>query len=477
MAVAVVLTYDATNARVVINATGLVGAATAVVQRSTNQVTWTTVRGAAALAVNGSGVLTQVYDYEFTPGVANYYRVTPDKLQLVQDLFGRTVSNGMGSATSGQAYTVQGTTSVYAATGSAGTITPAATNTDYSARLNAGQGAHVRAQAKVKLSALPTSSIFQIGLVLRGTDTSNWYVGKLSIATGTGAVTLIASKRVAGVATDFATLASSTLTVGTNYQLKVELTGTAVGGNTLSVKWWPDGGLEPAAYQLVAQDLAGQPADAGTLAALFARTGAAAFTPVATFDDFYVWDMAPAATTSSITPTVEDVWFKSINRPFLNQIVQIVAGSSISFTRPARSGVNGVKGRSMPVAVTDVRLAPNTTVMVRTENTDDTQTMEYLLASGDVVFVQVPHGCRTVLSGYFVIGDASEDFHPLRPNRVTFTLPMTQVAGPGPYVVAAESTWASVLAAYATWSAVLADNPTWADLLARRGDPAEVIVP
>src|SRR5882757_9703747 len=69
------LTYDATLSRVRIAADGLGSALTATVQRSTNQIRWTAVRGGVDQPVTGCEIAT-VDDYEFKPNVANYYRVS-----------------------------------------------------------------------------------------------------------------------------------------------------------------------------------------------------------------------------------------------------------------------------------------------------------------------------------------------------------------------------------------------------------------
>src|SRR5690606_16416623 len=66
---AVTLTYDATLARVRLSATAVTGP-TVAVERSTDQIRWTTVRGGAALAVTGGTV--SLDDYEFVPGVPNH---------------------------------------------------------------------------------------------------------------------------------------------------------------------------------------------------------------------------------------------------------------------------------------------------------------------------------------------------------------------------------------------------------------------
>jgi hypothetical protein len=72
--------YDAALFRVLLSMTSvrtvLGHDTTALVERSADQVTWTTVRGGTAVPVNASAL--PVSDYEFDPEVPNYYRVTPD---------------------------------------------------------------------------------------------------------------------------------------------------------------------------------------------------------------------------------------------------------------------------------------------------------------------------------------------------------------------------------------------------------------
>ncbi|GAB3224105.1 hypothetical protein GCM10027447_12370 [Glycomyces halotolerans] len=67
------LSYNSDLSRVQVEITGLVED-TVLVERSTNELYWRTVRGAEALAV-ASGTAS-VDDYEFTADVANFYRVT-----------------------------------------------------------------------------------------------------------------------------------------------------------------------------------------------------------------------------------------------------------------------------------------------------------------------------------------------------------------------------------------------------------------
>lgn len=178
--------------------------------------------------------------------------------------------------------------------------------------------------------------------------------------------------------------------------------------------------------------------------------------------------------TATITPVLDRVWLKSPARPFLNRPVTCVGYSEIE--RPARSATYDPVGRSFPIAVGDLRGSKRWDLELYTATADDGQTMDYTLASGDVLLVHTPLGCR-VPGGYVRVADTGERRPRARGESRVFTLPCTEVAPPGPDVGGADATWASVLAAYPSWSAVLAAFPTWADLLALVGKPSEVIVP
>jgi hypothetical protein len=179
---------------------------------------------------------------------------------------------------------------------------------------------------------------------------------------------------------------------------------------------------------------------------------------------------------ASVTPALDRIWLKSLVRPFLNRAVLVT-----SFTdpgRPARSDEFAVIGRTLPVAINDLRSSRRWAVELYVNNAADAQTLDFILAAGDVMLLQTPLGCQ-VPGGYVQIKDTGQR-HP--DGRVhgaarVFQLPLVEVAPPGPDVAATIGTWASVLAAYATWDAVLAAFPTWADLLLLHGAPSEVITP
>lgn len=466
------LAYDEDLARVTISGSGFTDAATVHIERSTDQVRWTTVRGAVELAVTAGAF--SIPDYEFTPNALTHYRATPDVELLVSDSFTRSTSNGWGSATSGQAYTVQGTASDYATTGSLGTITASGTNADRSARADAGESAALRGRVKFRISALPGSGSLELGLILRGTDVNNWYIAKALIATATGALTLRNHKRVGGVATTIQDLVGGTIAAATDYYLQFELSGPSSGINTLKIKHWAAAGSEPADYELVSTDTSGQPPVGGTLTGLYARTAATG--PVVSFDDLSVWDTAPDPVVSSITPTLDVVWLKSVTRPFANLVVEL-AGDQFTPGRPSRSGVFQVAGRSLPVGVTDVRGSRSYQVSLRTDDDGDAEDLDLLIASGDILYLQAPAGFVVPAGGVYVVaGDDTAPFlsppDPLRWLVVT----LTEVAAPAPDVHATQSNWQTVINAYETWADLIAGQATWSDVLALVGSPSDVIV-
>lgn len=183
--------------------------------------------------------------------------------------------------------------------------------------------------------------------------------------------------------------------------------------------------------------------------------------------------------TVSIEPSLDGVWLKSTTRPFLNTIVDVVFRNPASITRPTRAGVFDIVGRSYPIAVSDVRKSQRWTMQFRTHTYDEANAVDLLLASGDTLYVHTPSGCPSdiIPGGYVAVGDSTVEWHPLRPESRLWTLPMTEVAAPGPDVGGAAVTWASVLALYADWSEVLAANASWADVLSLVGSADEVIVP
>lgn len=178
--------------------------------------------------------------------------------------------------------------------------------------------------------------------------------------------------------------------------------------------------------------------------------------------------------TASILPTIDRVWIKSVSRPFLNRPVFLQDYSDIG--RRAENGIFKVKGRSLPVAVTDVRGSREFEISVLTQTPTEENDLDLIVASGDPVFVHCPPDCPFPTI-YAAIGDTTEARSTrLSPLRL-FRLPLTEIAPPGVDVVGSTVTWQNIINAYPTWAELIADNATWQDVLENVGQPADVIVP
>lgn len=180
--------------------------------------------------------------------------------------------------------------------------------------------------------------------------------------------------------------------------------------------------------------------------------------------------------TDTETPTIDRVWLKSVARPFLN--MKITVEDYAPITRASRSGVFEIPGRSFPVRVGDAAGSRAWALDVLTSTLVEARSLEYLVASGDVVHVQVPPA-YDIPGGYVGLGDMSLSrvSRRLSDVRRRFALPMRQVAPPAPTVVGYTATWAGIIAEFGTWADVVAAFPTWADVMEYVSDPSTVIVP
>jgi hypothetical protein len=182
-------------------------------------------------------------------------------------------------------------------------------------------------------------------------------------------------------------------------------------------------------------------------------------------------------TTVAATFNVTQPWLKSMSRPFLNTAVKVQDVSDI--VAPARSQVYRVVGRSAGIAVSDVRAGREFTIVVPTEDIASEQRIRYLVAAGDPLYLQMPSGLEESLipTGYYEVGNVARELAMRRNPRRYWTLPLTEVVAPGPDIVGATVTWATVIATYASWNAVMTAKATWQDVLQLIAAPSEVIVP
>lgn len=191
------------------------------------------------------------------------------------------------------------------------------------------------------------------------------------------------------------------------------------------------------------------------------------------------YDVANTLTNTFTVASTQDltqIWLKVPAAPFMNRPVTVVSAGDK--TRLARRTIHGVVGRNAPVAVSDVRLYPSFDWRLRTFNRAERETLDLILGSGEILFVHLPAAEDCMDGGYYSAGDVQwgPPGSRAKPERV-FTIPLQQVAPPGPDVVGSSYTWVSVVADYATWNAEVAANASWFALVQHVGSPSQIIVP
>lgn len=457
----VTLTYDGVLSRVQIAATGLGTAPYALIERSTNQVVWTTVRGGAAAAVTAGAC--SLSDYEFVPNVVNYYRVTTPKAVTFVN---------KGAASHGDNTALDPALPAGIAAG------------DLLLCLTAIRNAGGAADVPGGYTALVSFTYVKLCAKIAGSSETAPHCTYVGVAGNTTSAQVAAFRNARLSASGFATMDNSVAAQNIALPaLPVELAAQLVVAFGQKHDDWTSVATlsgfteidEPSTTtgndQGLVWDYKVETVPSDIAASSFVVTGGAA-----AISKGAVVAIEPDVLqqTNSITPSISTVWVKSIRRPFLNTAVRSVGLTDI--TRRDRTGVFRIVGRSLPVAVTDVRGSREFTLRLLTQNTADRDRIDLVLASGDPLFLHVPPTYPTG-SLYAVVGDSKQLERVPQGVLTVFELPVIEVAAPGPDLVGATATYQNVLSGYATYTALLAGEPTYQDVVERIGDPVDVIVP
>lgn len=467
---AVTLTYDSTLSRVQITATGLgTNVDVALVERSTDQINWVTVRGGAAAPVSAGALSLPVDDYEFVSGVVNYYRVS-------------------GIDTAPISFVAAGV----AATGNNVSLNPA---------LPAGLAEHdlLLVEASIRNSGTGTPNtpagytplVDAANLRLFGKHAGPSETAPSVSFTGgaAGADTLARTAAFRNADLLPAIAPATQLNASAQDVARPALTITQDNLLALRVAWkqddWTTITAGPVGWSLIGdavstagsdaaqswsyrvQTVAGtEPSGSYTVtggAAAISRAGITAFKPL------------PFVTqqTNSITPTLTTVWLKFIARPFLNR--SITLGDWGDIERTSRSAVFDVVGRREPIGVTETHGSRRVTITAIAATQDEADAIDLATSLGDAVFLHTPADCG-VPTLYAVIGDTAVSRRARRATRRVVELPLIEVSPPGPDVIGTAGTWATVLANYATWQVVLSTFTDWQEVAELVGSANDVIV-
>ncbi|MEV0214300.1 hypothetical protein [Micromonospora sp. NPDC050695] len=453
--------------RVRLTVDGLVDGFTVRVERSTNQVSWTTVRGGAAL--NPVGGVVRLDDYEFAPNIANWYRVVGPS---PADGFTRVASNGWGTPNFGPTWVETGTASAYSTNGTAAVHTHTVRAVTLESRQDVSLANFDITLRGITASATPTGADNNTTVTIAGRQVANDRVEARLFYNVDGTITVNARQVVGGIET----LSAFPVVSGAVATSAISLRLRAAGSSVQAWAWLtsaPDP-AQPSVSMTATWTATGLLRVRSVLAAGTTNTLPFTFS----YDSFAVTSPEVTLFAGTITPVIDGVWLKSLARPFLNR--QVVVRDYSEITRRSRAGVFDVKGRSMPVAVTDVRGSRQWALDVNTYTEQERSDLDLLLAAGDILFVHVPPDAGRLSAtpgGYVAVGDSREATPPTAELvwRV-FSLPLTEVAAPGPDVVGATTSCQGLLNVYTSCAAVLTAHPTCASVLELIGSPSDVIV-
>ena len=207
---------------------------------------------------------------------------------IAQDAFGRTATNGWGTADTGGAWTRYGTAGLFSVASGTGQIRMAVAGAGPRVALNSVSSASTSAIVKVSLDKIPNGGGGFVSLGVRTIGTTD-YRAKVKVAAN-GVLTLYLVKVIAGAETTITSTAlgaAFNYTVGSTLQIRAEATG--VSPTTLRAKVWKTTQTEPASWQLTTTDNTAGLQTSGGVGLVTYLSGTSTNVPiVVSFDDLLV---------------------------------------------------------------------------------------------------------------------------------------------------------------------------------------------
>lgn len=437
------------------------------VERSTNGITWSTIRGGEQAALSaGAGVID---DYEYEPGVANQYRVSFVNAAEIVYL-------GIGTA-------------VHADNAGVTVVIPALAKVE-AALLNLVVTKRNTAQVLntpagwTKVIEFQTITVYQRQWVTGTPDPDITVTGGAAGDTISGVIT--AFDNAAPGPTVIQTQSNASAQNISSPAMQIPDDFSAIGhvshkiaevttSSTLSlflnttVMSTPTGLDQATIWQRAS---ASSNVQSVGVQSLTITGGVAALSRVAMWAMKRLPYMAQYADT--ITPEDTGFWIKNLRRP--NQNVKAVITAYGDITRRARTGVFDIVGRTYPVAVTDVHTGRAITITVRAEDFHASRALADQLGSGEVYLFQAQSDECPVPTMYAVIGDTREFRTRVRGKYRYIDLPLTEVAAPSAGVYPTTVTYGDLPLMFATYGALLAAEPTYSDVMDITAS-VDVIVP
>jgi hypothetical protein len=464
---ALTLTYDDNLGRVLCSATSLPSTAdVALFEVSIDQIHWTQVRGGSAVPITSNAA--SVFDYEFSPNVINFYRVSAVDLALPSFVASSTAVNAVNASVTPTLPTgwAEGDLLVIFAAirnSGAGAVTvPAgwtamlqidniallgrrATSSESNPVVNISggvAGADVIAQMAAFRNAelVPAATAYQLNPSAQNIT----YPALPAVASTWGMALYLGWKQ-----DDWTSVA--TLTGGTEIGEPV-----STAGNDAGLVW---------DFQLMASP-------AAVAAGAFVVTGGAAAISYGAAAALRPADYV-TRTVNMVTPSMFNVWLKVPAAPYLNRTITLVDWATI--TRTTRVGFYTVVGKRTSLAATDTHVPRTVSIDVFAYTDAEIAAIDLVLSVGQVVLLHIPNNVA-LKSMYAGIG--TYDF--VRPahlsHRGTFTIPLTEVNQPDISIAGYTVTWATLLTNYTSWQDEINANASWSAVLALTGSPADATI-
>jgi PKD repeat protein/spore coat protein CotH len=207
---------------------------------------------------------------------------------IAQDAFGRTSTNGLGTADQGGAWTTVSTASNYAVNGGVGKVTTPAGGTRYA--YLAGVSSNDTDLTATATFARPTTGNVYVGLIGRRVGSLDYR--ERAVVSPSGAVSLQLQQTATTLASG--SVAGLTFASADTLQLRLQVVGTSP--TTLRAKVWKVGSPEPAAWQFTATSSTSGLQVAGSVGlTTYLSSGAAPSSVVVSYDNLI-------ATHTTVTP-------------------------------------------------------------------------------------------------------------------------------------------------------------------------------
>ncbi|HWF40994.1 MAG TPA: glycoside hydrolase family 88 protein [Acidothermaceae bacterium] len=210
--------------------------------------------------------------------VVSATQATGAPTQYASDAFGRTVTNGWGTADVGGAWSLTGSASAFSVSGGAGRMRMPSPSSSFNAYLGGVSSSDTQVQVGVGLDKAQTGGGTYVSVIGRRLSSNTDYRVKLHVTSG-GAIVETLERVVSGTEVSLVSVtAPATYAPGAVVNVQLQVTGTSP--STLRSMIWLRGTTQPTTWQLTTTDSTSGMQSPGAVALLVYLSGSATNAPV-----------------------------------------------------------------------------------------------------------------------------------------------------------------------------------------------------